>query len=210
MRFYILLAYVVCVQGAYLHLHNWLTPDECAGIENFAFTYVGKIPSFSSGNSYWNNKVVYLDAIATHNATLHAQLTAYIERLRPIVQENWGVSAKDVGHYTMTVTLWQPDMELGPHADNAFWPSGEPNYVPNRTYSVTFYTSPRDQYKGGDFYFLRPEPLPYPSRTYIEEIVPVQRGDVLIFGAGLDYVHGVTKVLEGKLVTVSLWFERTN
>lgn len=79
-----------------------------------------------------------------------------------------------------------------PHADNIH-PNGMPNGTAHRSFSSILYLN--DTYEGGETYF--------PGHGI--RIAP-QPGTLVLFGAGCDYVHGVTKVRSGLRYTYAGWF----
>jgi predicted 2-oxoglutarate/Fe(II)-dependent dioxygenase YbiX len=93
---------------------------------------------------------------------------------------------------TAQLVLWTEGIELRPHADN-LQPDGSPNTTPHRCFSSLVYLS--DDYEGGETYFpgfgvrLKPE-----------------RGSLVVFGSGPDYVHGVSLVRRGRRYTYAGWF----
>jgi predicted 2-oxoglutarate/Fe(II)-dependent dioxygenase YbiX len=93
---------------------------------------------------------------------------------------------------TAQLVRWQEGHELTPHADNVE-PDGAPNATPHRSYSSLLYLN--DDYVGGETYFpghgvrLKPE-----------------AGALVLFGAGPQYVHGVTRVTHGLRYTYAGWF----
>ncbi|MES2606349.1 MAG: 2OG-Fe(II) oxygenase [Pseudomonadota bacterium] len=93
---------------------------------------------------------------------------------------------------TAQLVHWPPGVELTPHADNIN-PEGTPNNTAHRAYSSILYLN--DDYEGGETFFpghgvrVKPEP-----------------GLLVLFGAGCDYVHGVTRVVRGQRYTYAGWF----
>lgn len=93
---------------------------------------------------------------------------------------------------TAQLVRWLPGHELIPHADNIN-PEGTPNVTAHRSFSSILYLN--DDYDGGETFFpghnLRIKPQP---------------GTLVLFGAGCDYVHGVTRVTRGQRYTYAGWF----
>lgn len=82
--------------------------------------------------------------------------------------------------------------KLDLHADNAYYPSGKPNYVNHRTFTAMVYLN--DDYEGGDLYFadgstIRPE-----------------KGMAVGFPAGIEFAHGMREVKWGNRYTVAIWY----
>jgi hypothetical protein len=93
---------------------------------------------------------------------------------------------------TAQIVRWPPGTQLSPHADNIH-PDGQPNTTPHRSFSSILYLN--DDYEGGETYFpghgvrLKPE-----------------AGALVLFGAGPEYVHGVSNVTRGMRYTYAGWF----
>ena len=93
---------------------------------------------------------------------------------------------------TAQIVGWKEGMEMRPHADNMM-PDGGPNNSPHRNYTTIIYLN--DDYEGGNTYF--------PS---LGVRVAPKAGSLVVFGAGYEYVHGVTMVTRGKRYIYSGWF----
>jgi hypothetical protein len=93
---------------------------------------------------------------------------------------------------TAQLVRWHEGIELTPHADNVE-PDGSPNSTPHRCFSSLMYLN--DDYEGGETFFpghavrLKPE-----------------TGTLILFGAGPEFVHGVTRVRRGLRYTYAGWF----
>jgi hypothetical protein len=92
---------------------------------------------------------------------------------------------------------WGKGTSLGAHSDNAYLNSDEPHYSPNRNYSATFTLT--DNFEGGDFFFQEEDK---------QIILPSRKGWGNVFGAGLEYVHGVTEITSGHRYTVAIWYTK--
>jgi|APTNR8051073442_1049403.scaffolds.fasta_scaffold00636_21 hypothetical protein len=90
------------------------------------------------------------------------------------------------------IVRWHEGLEMTPHADN-MKADGSPNATSHRTFSSVLYLN--DDFEGGHTY--------YPGLGV--RIAP-KAGSLLLFGAGYEYVHGVTKVTSGLRYTYSGWF----
>jgi hypothetical protein len=93
---------------------------------------------------------------------------------------------------TAQIVRWHEGLELTPHTDN-MEPDVRPNSTPHRCFSSLMYLN--DDYEGGETYFpghgVRLKPT---------------TGALVLFGAGPDYVHGVTRVKRGVRYTYAGWF----
>ncbi|HTW35335.1 MAG TPA: 2OG-Fe(II) oxygenase [Rhizomicrobium sp.] len=93
---------------------------------------------------------------------------------------------------TAQLVRWHEGQELTPHADN-IEPDGHPNATPHRAFSSLIYLN--DDYDGGETYFP----------GYGVRLAP-SAGALVLFGAGPQYVHGVTRVTRGQRYTYAGWF----
>ena len=93
---------------------------------------------------------------------------------------------------TLQIVRWKPGDKLGLHADNAFYPSGEPNDTPFRTHSSIIFLN--DDFEGGQFYFQK-----------FGDIIP-QKGTLIIFPSDIKYAHGVRKVYKHNRYTIASWY----
>lgn len=94
------------------------------------------------------------------------------------------------------LVYWREGMDMKPHADNTYIDAPhERHYCPQRDYAGILYLN--DEYEGGHTYF--------PDHNY--EVQP-KTGKILMFSAGVDDIHGVTKVTKGHRYTMALWFTK--
>jgi hypothetical protein len=184
----------------YLHQRGLVTPANCKFMEEISVNYTDIAKGVSGGNSYWDGKIIPHGKLETLNKQAYDLTISMIEESRVKIREFFKLTDDSLLYLDLaTVTRWIPGMELGMHADNTFWPSRQPNYVPHRTYTAVYYFSDPSQYKGGDFYFLDKE-------ADRQVVVPLQAGDMVAISAGLDHVHGVSKLESGLRVVFTIWF----
>jgi hypothetical protein len=93
---------------------------------------------------------------------------------------------------TAQLVRWHEGIELPPHADN-IEPDGRPNISPHRSFSSLVYLN--DDFEGGETYF--------PGHRI--RFAP-EAGGLVLFGAGPEYIHGVTRVRRGLRYTYAGWF----
>lgn len=143
------------------------------------------------GNPFWVGRYIWqnalpeqeIDAIRIMQQVRFLALTLLCQAVRP-----------DEPIYSDTAQLvrWTPGHELPAHTDNTE-PDGRPNPTPHRSFSSLLYLN--DGYDGGETYFpghgVRLKP---------------QAGTLVLFGAGPEYVHGVTRVVSGLRYTYAGWF----
>ncbi len=144
-----------------------------------------------SSEAYWDGRFIWsnqlpraeVDALRLMQQLRFFSTLKLIERFRP---------AQPLYSDTAQLVRWHPGLELVPHADNIN-PDGTPNTTPHRSYSSILYLN--NDYDGGETFFpghnLRVKPEP---------------GTLVLFGAGCDYVHGVTPITHGLRYTYAGWF----
>jgi predicted 2-oxoglutarate/Fe(II)-dependent dioxygenase YbiX len=169
-----------------------IAPEACAFIRDWAQENLARLGDRNVNPSYdgltiqqnrIDNPIVsqYLDIITK------AALDLVALQFRDVVAETDGVM----------INKWPTGMELGLHADNAFYPSREPNYTAWRSYSGVFYLN--GDFEGGEFYFGDHE------HGDTKVIKPVANS-LIVFRSGLCSTHGVKRVESGTRWTVPLWF----
>ena len=144
-----------------------------------------------TGSAYWDGRYIWSNSLprAELNALRLMQQVRHYSTLR-IMQRF--VPGKIVYSDTAQLVCWPEGVELIPHTDNIN-PDGSPNTTAHRAFSSILYLN--DSYEGGETFFpghqLRLRP---------------RAGTLVLFGAGSDYVHGVTKVRSGLRYTYAGWF----
>lgn len=167
-----------------------LTSQQCRALIN-CFERNREACTIKDCAPYWAGRYIWQDRLpaAEGNALRIMQqvrflaqllLTRAIQPSRPIYSD------------TAQLVRWHAGIELTPHADN-LEPDGRPNSTPHRCFSSLMYLN--DDYDGGETYFpgygvrLRPE-----------------TGTLILFGAGPEFVHGVTQITRGLRYTYAGWF----
>ena len=138
-----------------------------------------------AGRYIWQNMLPETEVIALRlmqQVRFLAQLllTRVVQPSRPIYSD------------TAQLVRWHEGIELTPHTDN-MEPDGTPNSTPHRCYSSLMYLN--DDYAGGETYF--------PGHGF--RLKP-EAGTLILFGAGPEFVHGVTRVTAGLRYTYAGWF----
>jgi hypothetical protein len=143
------------------------------------------------GSAFWSGRFIWQDALPPREidairimqqARFHAHtlLNQIVLPRQPLYSD------------TAQVVRWHEGQELTPHADN-LEPDGRPNATPHRAFSSLIYLN--DDYGGGETYF--------PGHGV--RLTP-EAGALVLFGAGPQYVHGVTRVTRGLRYTNAGWF----
>ena len=92
------------------------------------------------------------------------------------------------------IVYWGEGIEMPSHADN-IKPDRTPNLCPQRDYSSICYLN--HDYKGGHTYFT------YENKTCIPE-----KGKIIFYPSGLQFTHGVSKVIKGDRYTLASWYTK--
>jgi hypothetical protein len=92
------------------------------------------------------------------------------------------------------LVYWPTGIKMEPHADN-IKPDKTPNSCPQRDYSSICYLN--DDYKGGQTFFV------YENKTCIPE-----KGKIIFYPSGLQFTHGVSKVVDGERYTLASWYTK--
>lgn len=99
-----------------------------------------------------------------------------------------------------SINVWRTGTELGIHADNVYWETGKPNYTYWRKFGTVLYLN--EDYTGGEFCWwdvTGDEPVCIEERK-------MKAGDLLVFGAGIEYAHSVSRVQSGIRWTFPAWY----
>lgn len=140
-----------------------------------------------------------LDIINEHKAELAAAIGAiYNEKIYP--------------HLT-TIVLWKPGQSMGRHVDNGAKTEQE-NGLKMRKYTSVAYIN--DDFEGGETFIRsdgKTEPdfrlsydYMFPNHDFEDYISKPEKGSVIFFGGDDMNAHGVTKLLTGTRVILSVWF----
>jgi predicted 2-oxoglutarate/Fe(II)-dependent dioxygenase YbiX len=144
-----------------------------------------------AGDAYWDGRYIWQGSLPpseldAQRIMQQARMVAYT-----LLVQTW-LPDKPVYPDTTQLVRWHEGLELTPHVDNLH-PDGSANGTPHRSHSFIIYLN--DDYDGGETFFP----------GYGVRLQP-KAGALLLFGAGLDYVHGVTKITKGLRYTCAGWF----
>ena len=173
-----------------LVIQNVLNPQQCQIlIDCFERNYENHAEH--TGVPFWDGRYIQCHDLMNHevDATRIMQQIRHLSNLH-IISEFAG--GEPVFPDSAQLTRWTPGIEMRPHADN-LKADGSPNATSHRTYSSILYLN--DDYIGGETYFP----------GFGVRIKP-QAGSLLLFGAGYEWVHGVTMVTSGMRYTYGGWF----
>jgi predicted 2-oxoglutarate/Fe(II)-dependent dioxygenase YbiX len=180
-------------------LDKILSNKDCDKLIKYFIENIEQKKCDNKGNSVFNNRIIYFNKIDKNeikvilNQIKYTILT-YLKNL---------YNVENLYPESCHMVKWVEGQELGIHADNAYYPTGEPNYTNWKTYSAVLFLN--DNFKGGEFYFSE-------NKNIFEEdtCVKPNPGYFVGFGAGVEYFHGVKPVIEGTRYTVAMWFADDN
>lgn len=167
-----------------------LTPAQCQLLID-CFERCRAAHAAQTGGDYWAGRFIWqnalpeteIDAIRIMQQVRFLTLATLNQAVRP---------QEPLYSDTAQLVRWHEGIELPPHVDN-MEPDGRANISPHRSFSSILYLN--DDYEGGETYFpghgIRVKPT---------------AGALLVFGAGPEYVHGVTRVTKGLRYTYAGWF----
>lgn len=144
-----------------------------------------------NGGEFWDGRYIQMHDLL-ENEIDAVRIMAQIRHLSNLHIINEFACGEPVHPDCAQLVRWHEGLEMRPHADN-IKANGEPNNTSHRTYSSILYLN--DDYTGGETYF--------PGLGF--RVKPKQ-GALVMFGAGHEYVHGVTKVTAGLRYMYSGWF----
>ena len=167
-----------------------LSPEQCRILID-CFERNRETCATREGAAFWSGRFIWQDALPRHEADAirvmqQARFLAQTLLLQLVLPR------RPLYSDTAQLVRWHEGQELTPHADN-IEPDGRPNATPHRSFSSLIYLN--DDYEGGETYFpghgvrLKPE-----------------AGALVVFGAGPQYVHGVSRVTRGLRYTYAGWF----
>lgn len=147
-----------------------------------------------------NQNAMYNGLTIQYGAVDNSIVAMYMQAVRKVAQGALMMLFADDDFETdgVMINKWPVGMQLGLHADNAFYPSGQPNYTSWRCYSAVFYLN--SDYEGGEFYFG--------SHDEDYKVIKPEANSLAVFSAGLESVHGVKPVTGGVRWTIPMWFTR--
>lgn len=179
----------------YFHIPNFCPPEVC---DFLVHEYEQDRDMLENTEVFSNADFNYFDKTNLHKQGLRDK------RAKIFVEQcAYGARQKHIDFFkpeqiwsdTQVLVKWTPGRDLGVHADNAWWPSGKPNYVFYRQFSTLVYLNSASEYEGGEFFFIDP---------YLE--IKPQKGDLIGFKSGMEHAHGVKMITSGVRYTLSLWF----
>lgn len=144
-----------------------------------------------TGDAFWDGRYIQFHDIMAHEIET-ARIMQQIRHIASMYVLNEFVCEEPIYPDTAQLVGWSEGMDMRPHADN-MEADGSPNTSSHRDYTSIIYLN--DDYEGGHTYF--------PS---LGVRVAPKAGSLVLFGAGFEYVHGVTKITSGKRYLYSGWF----
>lgn len=141
---------------------------------------------------YWDGRFIWQNSLPEEDEVDAIRIMQQLRFLCLSLLNQAVVPSEPLYSDTAQLVCWPEGVELTPHADNVE-PDGRPNTSPHRSFSSLVYVN--DEYEGGETYF--------PGHGI--RIKP-EAGGLVLFGAGPEYVHGVSKVRSGLRYTYAGWF----
>jgi predicted 2-oxoglutarate/Fe(II)-dependent dioxygenase YbiX len=143
-------------------------------------------------NEYWDGRYIWQNALPAESEIDAIRIMQQARYLTQAALTQFFVPGEPLYSDTAQLVRWEPGVALPPHADNIH-PHGGPNDTPHRSFSSIIYLN--DDYEGGETFF--------PGLGFR---LKVEAGALIAFGAGHNYVHGVTPVTKGLRYTYAGWF----
>ena len=167
-----------------------LLPDQCKILID-CFERNREQLAAKNVSDYWDGRFIWQDALPDSEIDA-IRIMQQLRFLCLTLLMQAVVPSEPLYSDTAQLVRWHKGVELLPHADNVE-PDGRPNTSPHRSFSSLVYLN--DDFEGGETYFpghgIRFKP---------------ERGGLVLFGAGTEYVHGVSRVKSGLRYTYAGWF----
>lgn len=171
-------------------LRDLLSKEQCQTmIDAFERNYEERAEH--TGISFWDGRYIQFHDIMDKEIDA-ARIMQQLRLIASMYITNEFMVEAPIYPDTAQIVRWKPGMSMHPHADN-LKPDGSPNISPHRDFTAIAYLN--DDYEGGHTYF-----------PGLDIRVAPKAGTVVMFGAGYDYVHGVTEVTKGTRYMYSGWF----
>lgn len=186
-----------------VELENFMTAEEVDFLENAAKnltiwdvtqSHVNENGTVVYDADYWKDRVCSAPSLNKNDPNIVPVIQGLVKRLRPIIEDFFKVKVRPTGQ---TIVKWNPGQYQHPHADKELHSgpdAGLPNDFPYYDISSLFYIN--DDYEGGELYF------PYQDIQF-----KPKRGSAYFFPGDMNYVHGVTEVLNGLRYTCPFFWE---
>jgi hypothetical protein len=167
-----------------------LSPPQCRTLVD-CFERNRKTCTTKDCAPYWAGRYIWQDRLPP-TETDALRLMQQVRFLAQLLLIRHAQPGRFIYSDTAQLVRWPEGVELTAHTDN-MEPDGAPNSTPHRCYSSLMYLN--EDYDGGETFFpgfnvrLKPE-----------------AGTLILFGAGPQFVHGVTRVTRGLRYTYAGWF----
>lgn len=184
------------MKAPYITVNNILSPNECEKIVHYGSENMERLCTKEDANPHFNSVTLRINDI--DDSGVESLMLSMLNKTRKLILEFWKQEHAYID--LASISCWPTGMGLGAHADNIYYDTGQPNFVPFRTYSSVLYLN--DDYKGGEFCWWDWDGQ---KLSLVNKSVPIA-GSLMIFGAGIDYIHSVGRVKNGTRWTVPMWF----
>lgn len=189
------------MKAPYVTIKRFISTEECNLLRQYGVENFGILKQAVDINPRFNDVTIPVENIV--DKVISEKMLDIISRTRRVIESAFNTRSQYLDH--SSISIWPTGMDLGAHADNMFWDTGEKNYVPHRTYSAVLYLN--EDYMGGEFCWhdLEEDKDGRKSVPIVEMLKP-EPGTLIAFGAGIEYIHSVLRVKDGTRWTVPLWF----
>ncbi len=171
-----------------VEIPDFLPVGPCRDLVGFFLANIGQLGGHNATPAFSHRQINY--ARIPNTEPVKNLMNQCRWRIADVIREAYG--ARQVYPNYTDLVHWPVGKGMGVHADNAY-EDGSPNQFPWRTYSAVLYLN--DEYEGGATYFPGPG----------IEVQPAA-GKLIVFGAGIEFRHGVRPISGGDRYTMPLWF----
>jgi predicted 2-oxoglutarate/Fe(II)-dependent dioxygenase YbiX len=175
----------------YLVVPDFLSPDACAALADFArgqdFTKNHK----DIADDYWKSRLLFYSDVLAQRPDLAAMMQAANRASIDRMTAFYGLAAP-IFTDTLQLVRWSEGMHMMPHADRAN-PDGSPHRFAYRDFASIVYLN--DDYDGGEIYF-----------TALGQVMKPRAGMLVAFTGGWRHEHAVLKVREGTRFTMPAFY----
>ncbi len=185
------------MKAPYIIVKHFLDDNACDAIRQYGANNLLRLASAKDINPYFNNTTIHIETV--DDGSIMPILLRNVKRTMRLVETFYATPTRQYLDHS-NISMWATGAELSAHADNEYWDRKEKNYVPHRTYSAVLYLN--DDYRGGEFCWHDI----VDNKAIIVETITPEKGTLIAFGAGLEYIHSVARVKDGTRWTQPMWF----
>jgi len=184
------------MKAPYIIVKHFLDDSACDAIRKYGAENMLRLASGNDINPYFNNTTIHIDTV--DDSSIQPVMLLNVKRTMKLIETFYSTPTRQYLDHT-NISVWATGAELSAHADNMFWDREEKNYVPHRTYSAVLYLN--DDFSGGEFCWNDI----VDKRPIVVDTIKPEKGMLIAFGAGREYVHSVPRVKDGTRWTQPIW-----